>query len=106
MDLSNPPLTSVDTAEKTAPKAASSEPAKHGQGQSPDKSVDLTLAGLEVPKGTVTMKPGEEVELDEISTHRCLCLELRYFCSSYLDYNIMAYDNSGSHLWNSTYSNT
>jgi hypothetical protein len=65
----------------------------------------LTFAGLKVPPGVVTMKAGEEVELDEISTHRNLVLELRYFCGSYLDYNVMAYDASGTHLWNSTYSN-
>jgi len=61
---------------------------------------------LKVTPDMVTVMPGQEVELDEISTHRCLCLELRYFCGSYIDYNIMAYDTSGSHLWNSTYSNT
>merc|ERR1712178_536749 len=60
----------------------------------------------EVPPGTITMQPGQEVELDEISTQRVLCFELRYFCNSYLDYNIMAYDAAGNHLWNSTYSNT
>jgi len=64
------------------------------------------MAGLKVPKNVANVQPGHQVELDEISTHRQLCLELRYFCGSYIDYNVMAYDAGGKHLWNSTYSNT
>merc|ERR1712178_346851 len=107
MDLSNPPLETIDTSAKQAPKpiekanAADVDDADSpnvgfggygGGGMPPDPSVDLTFAGLEVPPGTITMQPGQEVELDEISTQRILCFELRYFCNSYLDYNIMAYD--------------
>jgi hypothetical protein len=125
MDLSNPPLATVGDSKKQetskAEASASSDApspaspmaymggysdAYMGRGRcKPDPSVDLAMAGLKVTKDCVTMTPGQEVELDEISTHRMLCLELRYFCGSYIDYNVMAYDASGSHLWNSTYSN-
>merc|ERR1719443_2657378 len=115
MDLSNPPLETVDTSAKEAPKAAekAADPdldpdpfcGYGGNRCKPDPSVDLTYAGLKVPPGVITMSPGQEVELDEISTQRILCLELRYFCGSYIDYNIMAYDAGGNHLWNSTYAN-
>jgi hypothetical protein len=62
------------------------------------------LAGIPDDDKLLTTNPGQEVELDEITTHRNLNLELRYFCSSYLDYNVQAYDNAGSNLWDSTYS--
>lgn len=117
MDLSNPPLESAKPEAKVSDGVASiqnvepcddemEEPdiAEPGSGQAPDPSVNLAFAGLEVDESIVQVGPGKEVELDEITTHRYLNLELRYFCPSYLDYNIMAYDASGSSLWNSTYS--
>mmetsp|Transcript_56622 Transcript_56622/g.98632 ORF Transcript_56622/g.98632 Transcript_56622/m.98632 type:complete len:872 (-) Transcript_56622:10-2625(-) len=119
MDLSNPPLESAKPAAAAVADAGGlpeikgddddcgsdyGEDVNLGAGKPPDPSVNLSFAGLEVDDSVVQVSPGTEVELDEITTHRNLNLELRYFCSSYLDYNIMAYDASGRHVWNSTYS--
>lgn len=105
MDLSNPPLeTATEKEAREAESQAAEAKIKKAQDAVPSGG---TIVGLEHLKDEVIVtRPGQECELDEITTWRDLNLELRYFCSSYIDYNVMAYDGTGSHLWNSTFSNT
>jgi len=112
MDLSNPPLevASASTPTARAPEEAVA-PGSEADIEEPPQAPNTgnipppPLAGLQCEPCTITTQPGQEVELDEITTHRRVNLELRYFCSSYVDYNLQAYDASGNSLWNATYSN-
>merc|ERR1719230_2195918 len=92
MDFSNPTLDTVEPA--TVPVVKEPESAK-----------DLWMSGIPFDPKLITTTPGQEVDLDEISTRKQLVLELRYFCSSYLDYNVHAFDMAGQSMWASTYSN-
>mmetsp|Transcript_32419 Transcript_32419/g.74092 ORF Transcript_32419/g.74092 Transcript_32419/m.74092 type:complete len:1006 (-) Transcript_32419:233-3250(-) len=100
MDLSNPPLdtnaTMVPMADAGGDQLTSADEAKFKQ----------VIKRFKIEKGedAVYTKPGVELELDEVTTHRNLNLELRYFAQSYIDYNVQAYDWAGSTIWNSTYS--
>jgi len=100
MDLSNPPLDA--DAEMQAP-ADGGEADKQKDAETFQKVIKRMR--IDKAEGAVYTKPGKEIELDEITTHRNLNLELRYFAQSYIDYNVQAYDWAGQHVWNSTYSN-
>jgi len=90
MDLSNPPL------EEAAAEEAASATAVDEAG--------ACTAALGVPPGEAVARtrPGQELELDELSTHQNLCLELRYLSKGPLDYNVLAYSIGGRHLWSAT----
>eukprot|EP01012_Entosiphon_sulcatum_P032108 TRINITY_DN40863_c0_g1_i1.p1 TRINITY_DN40863_c0_g1~~TRINITY_DN40863_c0_g1_i1.p1 ORF type:complete len:921 (+),score=127.33 TRINITY_DN40863_c0_g1_i1:97-2763(+) len=47
--------------------------------------------------------PGMQVTFSSITSHNKLCLELRYMCSTFIDYNLHAYNKEGKLLWQSTW---
>eukprot|EP00746_Dinoflagellata_sp_MGD_P166149 gnl/MRDRNA2_/MRDRNA2_95857_c0_seq1.p1 gnl/MRDRNA2_/MRDRNA2_95857_c0~~gnl/MRDRNA2_/MRDRNA2_95857_c0_seq1.p1 ORF type:complete len:591 (-),score=141.61 gnl/MRDRNA2_/MRDRNA2_95857_c0_seq1:66-1838(-) len=121
LDCSNPPLKGseeLSAGNESNTKSQAADAAKATGGYPADKNPDAAaptpkvaapegwnIAGVEYNAAIKQIGVGEECELDEISTHKRLNLELRYFCTSYLDYNIQAYNAAGEHLFNSTYSN-
>merc|ERR1719262_194919 len=114
LDCSNPPLKGSEKPSASTEKVSEGDGAAKANGGNPDAVAtkpqaavpeDWNIAGIEYNPNIKTVRTGEECELDEISTHKKLNLELRYFCTSYLDYNIQGYNAAGEHLFNSTYSN-